>query len=610
MVQKVNRRSFFKTSMVLGGSATLGVHSMNDPSHAGIKNTNSIASSLAASALLKMNVVLADTNEPSSSMVRIRRIRNGQYIDSTLHTKPNIWKEFSFKEEDFFDAFTLGPSAHGGFNAVNVPGGLQGYYWCVPNEFEFVLSAGKWEVTIRRGIEFVPFRFEFSIAENESMEKTVYLQRWCDMRESRWYSADSHMHYRIMDDMDARQLMDLIQIEDIHVAMVLNTGRPEGINFEQRGYGPDYRVMEGDFVICPGQEDPYSRSAFSVGTEGTTLGHTVQLNIQNGIHDLENFYLYGLIFDQVHEQGGLSGYTHLPMVDLQLERGGTPNSVIQPRGLSIDVPMGKVDFVDILQFGVLKTDLYYDYLNLGYPLTATAGSDWPMDLAGIVSATPGDGRMYCHIGERLFSADAWLDAMKRGRTFVTNGPMLELSIHDALPGDIIHLQENKLLQVHARTWGCREYSLADQLQIVRNGDVIAETDASRERQEELLDTVEIASGFGGWIAARAMGADGSRAHTTPIYIIREGFRFWKFDTINYLIHKRISELGNIENDIQTIRSHYSEAEAPYALTLFYRQSTALLERIETAREIYKQLLITAEQERERRITSVDNFGSY
>ena len=40
-----------------------------------------------------------------------------------------------------------------------------------------------------------------------------------------------------------------------------------------------------------------------------------------------------------------------------------------------------------------------------------------------------------------FSADAWFDAFRRGRTFVTNGPMVELQVEDALPGDEIVVTE-------------------------------------------------------------------------------------------------------------------------------------------------------------------------
>ena len=52
-----------------------------------------------------------------------------------------------------------------------------------------------------------------------------------------------------------------------------------------------------------------------------------------------------------------------------------------------------------------------------------------------------------------------------------------------------------------------------------------------ERKEsELLHFLlaeDLDPGLGCWVAARAFAADGSAAHTTPIYLIRDSFRFWR-----------------------------------------------------------------------------------
>ena len=110
------------------------------------------------------------------------------------------------------------------------------------------------------------------------------------------------------------------------------------------------------------------------------------------------------------------------------------------RGLALDVPLGAVDFVEVLQDGILATELWYDFLNLGFALTPTAGFDFPCPSA------PGGERNYVHVGE-AFSVNAWYVQLRANRTFVTNGPMLEFTVNgngigskiELLPGDEIEV---------------------------------------------------------------------------------------------------------------------------------------------------------------------------
>ena len=54
--------------------------------------------------------------------------------------------------------------------------------------------------------------------------------------------------------------------------------------------------------------------------------------------------------------------------------------------MSINVPKHKVDFLELMQIGILGTNLYYEFLDLGFKLTAAAGSDVPF--AGTVGGSP------------------------------------------------------------------------------------------------------------------------------------------------------------------------------------------------------------------------------
>jgi hypothetical protein len=112
----------------------------------------------------------------------------------------------------------------------------------------------------------------------------------------------------------------------------------------------------------------------------------------------------------------------------------------------------------------------------------------------------------------------------------------------------------------------------------------------------------VGAGNGCWIAARARAGDGTSAHTTPVYVIRDGLRFWKHDSLEALLAKREESLKQIEDIIADARKLDAEgkAENDRYRKLLAQQGDALLERVAIARNIYADLRRTAESERGQR----------
>jgi hypothetical protein len=198
------------------------------------------------------------------------------------------------------------------------------------------------------------------------------------------------------------------------------------------------------------------------------------------------------VFDAVHAQGGLSGYAHVNDGNFHVHRD-----------MSINVPRGKVDFAEILQFNNLGTELYYEFLNLGCKLTASAGSDVPW------GGTVGEVRAYAYLGREEFTADNWFAAFGRGRTFTTSGPMIEFTVDKALPGDEIKVKDNRRLRAQARAWGDPQRMAPIKLEIVQHGEVIRSVESNDPKSPEAKVDFEISSENGFWIAARARAGDGT-----------------------------------------------------------------------------------------------------
>jgi hypothetical protein len=155
-----------------------------------------------------------------------------------------------------------------------------------------------------------------------------------------------------------------------------------------------------------------------------------------------------------------------------------------------------------------------------------------------------------------------VDALKRGRTFVTNNPMLTFTVNGQEAGTQLALSsgKNRALEIFARAESQLPY---DRLEIVRNGEVIASATPSGSHH---IAEIRLEQTLGGscWIAARAMedlgrypGVDfsnihrsegtlfsslyGTRrpenvfAHTSPVYATVDGKPIRSWDDAQYYI---------------------------------------------------------------------------
>jgi hypothetical protein len=473
---------------------------------------------------LDVEILSDDTGQPTPAMVQLQWLYDG----STR--APSSVVDFTLQ----FDSQARTRNKLQGSRTVSYPGMEPGEFWICSGPFDMALPPGDWKITILRGIEHLTVVDTVSIKAGTTTKKTYRPKRWVHMADQGWYSGDDHVHMQIQSDADAERLLTWALAEDTHLLNILEMGDHERSFFQQRGFGKTSRTQYKDTVLVPGQEDP--RIAH--------LGHTIALNISQRVRDTSKYYLHDWVYDTVHELGGLYGYAHINRGLFNIERD-----------LSLNIPKGKVDFVEILQFHHLGTELYYHFLNLGEKVNASAGSDVPW------GGTVGEVRVYAHVGESPFSADSWFKAFGQGRTFVTNGPMIEFSVDDAFPGDLINLDsKTKKLRVKARTWGHPDRLVPVRLEVVQLGEVIQTAKQTGSHTSDLILDFEIDPGPGCWLAARAYANDGSYAHTTPIYLKRPSLRFWKHSQVPELIERSLASLSELE----TLASNIAKPESMIA----------------------------------------------
>src|SRR5207247_941116 len=127
--------------------------------------------------------------------------------------------------------------------------------------------------------------------------------------------------------------------------------------------------------------------------------------------------------DACHEQGGTVVLPHFP----------NPNG--EPATL---VATGRIDAVEMIREQAYNHLEYYRYLNAGYRMPLVGGTD------KMTSSCPvGMVRTYVAIPkDEPFTFASWCRHLKAGRTFLTSGPLLEMTVDGKPIGTTLELPGN------------------------------------------------------------------------------------------------------------------------------------------------------------------------
>lgn len=283
----------------------------------------------------------------------------------------------------------------------------------------------------------------------------------------------------------------------------------------------------------------------------TLWGHLTLLNLKRLVEPIftgffntthpHDYPTNAVIADHVHDQGGHVNYTH-PAQNVR----DPYLSAYSAKALPVDAALGKVDSIDVLgSHHEANLPLWYRLLNCGFRLSASAGTD--CFLNRIPGRLPGEDRVYVKV-EGTFDYPRWIRALRAGRTFVTNGPMLEFSVEDQLPGGIVQLEQPGEIRIQGRV--VSQY-LLDRMEIVYNARSVFSVPlegglrASFETRLPALHT--------GWVALRASGPphpDQPRgtlfAHSGPVYLQIRGNPVKAREDAAYFLHW----IDRLEQDLQ------------------------------------------------------------
>lgn len=446
------------------------------------------------------------------------------------------------------------------------------------------LPVGNYRLRVFKGNEYLIAERTFAITQNPAQDITVELARWADLASEGWYSSESHLHIsRPTPDVNA-SISTWMQAEDIHVANLLQNGNSRLFHAcPQYAHGAAGLYRQGDYLVAAAQENP--RTPF--------LGHAMILNASEPINFPNDYLNYRLFWEEAQRQGALSGRCHFGKANVSSKQS--------PVGLAIDLPDKLLSFVEIVQGDTGLYDFWYDALNMGFRLTPIAGTDYPC-----MRALPGRERFYVHC-DGPFSYSAWVEGIRRGRTFATNGPVLELTVDRKQIGDELLLAAPRNVMIEARVRFDPTRDDVQQLEIVENGAVIQTFPGSADASE-IRCRFEYHAGQTAWLAARIQGTKKgelpsrrlarlapSLAHTAPIYITLDGAPKLeahpraKAAAIRWI--ESLDELAGLLSldNYPKLAGPVSQSDS-VSLDLIKQDRESLLNRIEKARSWYHGLV--------------------
>ena len=418
-----------------------------------------------------------------------------------------------------------------------------GKYYQLPffysdGEFEVVVPPGKVKVSLERGFEHEIVQHEYNLRPGETREVELSTERFSSLAEEGWVSGDTHVHW-VINQWDVDLPLDLLatvqRAEDLRVAnnlTLLQRGPSKAfINPQQAPMGAVERLSDSEYHIEMGEEyrneDLYGHLCFlnldwlvqPIGTGSIIAGP-----------DALDYPTNKTAILACREQGGISIEAH--------GLGGN-------KDVPVNVVHGLTDSLD-----QIRPEEYYRFLECGFHLPLTNGSDHPARVIGCA-------RAYVKVdGE--YTYDKWIQGIRDCRTFTTSGPLLSLKVNGADIGDTLDVSPSQTLTITAKVESRKPVEV---IEIVSHGSVLASKRIDARRGEL---TVEIPAEESRWIVARC-GDEGSdfnalqspdTAHTSAIYVEVNGVGRFTPDAAELWIDRMrqhirdIKAKGRFANDSQ------------------------------------------------------------
>lgn len=435
---------------------------------------------------------------------------------------------------------------------IDPPGPIH-EWWVLPRSTKITVPATTVAVHAFSGLETEIASREIDLTGTSKAELRLPLARFHRAREKGYIAGNTHLHLKALSREQAdRYLREAPLVDGLDVVFVSYLERAEA-DLEYTSNKYSHRDLEqlshnhvdsGHVHFGHGQEHRHN-----FGSHGEGYGHILLLDIPYIIQPVS-------IGPGIMKRGSDAPALQSG-IDEARSLGGKVVWAHNLYGFE-DIPnwiTGRVhanNIYDGSHRGSFE-DTYYRYLNIGLKVPFSTGTDWFIyDFS----------RVYV-MSDRAITPREWLDRLAEGRTYITNGPLLEFTVDGQAIGATLDLDEPRDVTVRASAIGRADFH---RLELIHNGTVVA-TATSRVSDGHFAAQMEQRVAIDGpaWLAIRtppppAPERDGAAAnrfpaneyggklfsHTSPIYVRFAGRDVFDSETARGLLAEMESDWRQIE----------------------------------------------------------------
>lgn len=377
-------------------------------------------------------------------------------------------------------------------------GASQRHLFHTTGEFTAELPPGKVDVEALKGFEFVPAKATAEILPGGAAQLVMTLRRLADMPAKGWYSGSTHVHMNYAGNLHntLENLMMMSRAESQNMLNSLTANK-------------DNRIFDWQFFVPGGGEHPISKNdpnlKVVIGEEYRPpfYGHIFLIGLKNNLISpfttgyegtgIESLYPSNTdMFRKARAQGAIVGYVH-PYTG---EKDPLDGNLGVAKAFPVDVALRTIDGIEWSTAGRAQLRVWHHALNNDLVAAPTGGEDSITNLH--IGKLIASVRTYAHVGPKL-TAEGWMDAVRRGHTFFSSGPLLEFQINGRLPGDVVKLPpEGGTITLEGSVQSITPLS---QILIHHNGQVLKELPANAPAN--FKETLRVTAS--GWYSLYAEG---------------------------------------------------------------------------------------------------------
>jgi len=470
--------------------------------------------------------------------------------------------------------------ADDGLDPSNQP--FEAHYFHLAEKANLAVPNGKIKIDATKGFEYKPVAEIVEVQPGDLKRVEIKLEPLENgLRDAKnWISADLHVHmnYGGTYQNTTERLAEQAKAEGLQVVNNLIVNKEQrfpdiaSVGKNQESFSPE------SVVIISGQEfhTSYWGHRGLLDMRGSLL-----LPGYAGYPNTAAASLYPMnadVYDMAHARGALVGAVH-PFDEVPDPFANPPQKIMDE--LPVDVALGKLDYMEIVGFSDHRSTaaVWYKLLNLGYRIPAGAGTDATADYAAPIRGHVGMDRVYVRMPDLPPTVDSWKEALKQGRTFATNGPLIEFTLGGQRVGD--ELKFGSAQEAVPFTAKLRSIVPVDHFEVVCNGRVAQALKlAGTHDSAEVTGTVPLKES--GWCVLRASSDNAeypvldkyAYATTSAIYVTIGGKAPRSPEDAKYFV-------AWIDRTID-VTSHYPDWNLP-------GEKEHVLKRLAEAKAVYEKL---------------------